>query len=73
MCSVSAVSDYFAQPGGVFQQRFPNAPNPTADPEVARLLREVVERLDKIDKRLGDVECKDEVKAAFLKEIGAAT
>lgn len=69
MCSVSAVSDYYMQ---TWPQRFQQNPTPwQSDPEVRRLLLEVVNRLDAIDKRLGDIECHDAAKEAFLRDIGA--
>jgi len=40
------------------------------DQESKQLLREVLERLDKLDKRLGDIECHDDSKAALRKELG---
>jgi len=40
------------------------------DQESKQLLREVLERLDKLDKRLGDIECHDDSKTALRKELG---
>lgn len=80
MCGVSAVSDYYQN---TWPQRFPQNPNPfqplgggigdvIAAKERAELRRDmakVLELLDKIDKRLGDVECMDDAKAAFLAQF----
>ena len=72
MCSVSAVSDYYMHQ---WPQRFPNNPNPFggvsgADLETKEMMRKVLELLDKIDKRLGDIECKDAEKQAFFEQVG---
>jgi hypothetical protein len=40
------------------------------DPEAKQLLREVLERLDKLDKRLGDIECHDESKEELRRQLG---
>ncbi len=80
MCSVSMISDYYRDrtlpQGG---QPMPAAANPFSlppiqqwDPEAKQLLREVLERLDKLDKRLGDIECHDDSKAALRKELDLA-
>lgn len=70
MCAVSAVSDYYQR---VWPDRFPNSPAPwQADSEVAKSLLEVLKRLDAIDKRLGDIECKDEAKAKFIAALERA-
>lgn len=70
MCASSAVSDYYM---GTFPQRFPTNPQPffgpTGDPEAREMLRKVMELLDKIDKKLGDVECHDDAKEAFLAKL----
>ena len=65
MCSVSAVSDYYTT---VWPTRFPGV-SPTADDETRALMRKAIELLERIDKRLGDVECSDESKAAFLSSL----
>lgn len=77
MCSVSVISEYYfyQQP---LMQTIPYAPvqRPYIPPvqqwdqEAKQLLREVLERLDKLDKRLGDLECHDDSKAALRKELG---
>jgi hypothetical protein len=67
MCVVSAVSDYY-RPRHDFVPNYPPVQN--WDWETKQLLREALQRLDKIDKRLGDIECHDESKAALLKELG---
>jgi len=79
MCSVSAVSDYYTRQ---YPDRFginPFAPVPASglmvpsiqvvDVETKEMMRKVLQLLDKIDKKLGDVECMDEAKAAFLKQL----
>lgn len=63
MCVVSYVSDYYTQPN-----RFPTSPF-QADPEAAKLLRQAIEILERIDKRLNDRECNDPAKAKFLKAL----
>jgi len=79
MCSVSAISDYYGEriyPGRTLipydglrlQPYLP--PIPQWDAETKRLLSEVLERLDAIDKRLGDVECHDESKAELKRQLG---
>jgi hypothetical protein len=85
MCSVSAVSDYYTNtyPGRLtpLPMPYPAKPFPgladvspartiqSFDPEVREMMRKALILLDKIDKRLGDVECMDEAKAAFLKTL----
>lgn len=82
MCSVSAVSDYYQnQYPNRMGTGLPN-PNPfgalggltpavvhTFDAETKDMMRKALILLDKIDKRLGDVECMDDAKAAFLKTL----
>lgn len=86
MCSVSAVSQYYQDtypnrinPYQQLQQPHPGLGgfvNPvqqivhTFDPETKEMLRQALKLLDKIDKRLGDVECMDDTKAAFLATLG---
>jgi hypothetical protein len=80
MCSVSAVSDYYTRQYpdrfGVNQFSVPVHPSisppinvPTVDAETKEMMRKVLQLLDKIDKKLGDVECMDEAKAEFLKAL----
>lgn len=82
MCSVSAVSDYYTStyPGrltgpppnaiGMPAWTKPQEIVHTFDTETKDMLRQALRLLDKIDKRLGDVECMDETKAAFLATLG---
>jgi len=85
MCSVSMISDYYRDRTYPPQYPWPNPNNPNTlqppvqpymppinvwDQESKQLLREVLERLDKLDKRLGDIECHDDSKAALRKELG---
>ena len=78
MCSVSAVSDYYTntypnrinvQPMNPFQG-MAQPPQPIVlsamDAETKEMLRAALKLLDKIDKKLGDVECLDDAKKAFL-------
>jgi hypothetical protein len=83
MCSVSAVSDYYQNtyqnrinpfqhgmtvPGlgtGGYQPPVVH----TFDAETKEMMRQALILLDKIDKKLGDVECMDDAKAAFLKTL----
>ncbi len=77
MCISSAVSDYYQN---TYPARNPQMypwvgtpPPPVVhsfDPETKDLLRQALKILDKIDKRLGDIECMDESKKAFLAAIG---
>ena len=77
MCSVSAVSQYYTDTWpNRFQQPSPFSPGatgaplfPVADSETREMMRQVLKLLDKIDKKLGDVECMDAEKAAFLKAL----
>lgn len=79
MCAVSAVSNYYKQwPGaGGFPDQGTFHPQPVIptsimqDPEALELLRKAVEILDRLDKRIGDRECDDEAKEAFLDTLGA--
>lgn len=73
MCASSVVSDYYMNQ---WPQRYPRNPNPfgplaTIDPnaDLRRDMAKVLQLLDKIDKRLGDVECMDEAKAKFLAQF----
>ncbi len=79
MCSVSAVSDYYqntypnrlgyGQPSlGGIGGLTPHIVH-TFDAETKEMMRQALVLLDKIDKKLGDVECMDEAKAAFLKTL----
>ena len=70
MCVTSFVSDYY-RPRDNDKTRtwVMNQPIPTViqyDPEAKELLRKAVELLDKLDKRIGDTDCKDELKKKFL-------
>lgn len=70
MCAFSVVSDYYIN---TWPSRFPNDPLPKRiqlDPQLRQMLKDVLDRLDKIDKRLGDIECHDETKAEFLRQVG---
>lgn len=58
MCAVSMISQY----------QWPT-PVRSMDDDTKRLLREVVQRLDQIDKRLNDRDCFDEEKKKFLAAI----
>lgn len=85
MCSVSAVSDYYTrqypdrfgtnpfQPPQPLQDMYRGGagwfPQSVADAETREMMRQVLKLLDKIDKRLGDIECMDAEKAAFLKAL----
>lgn len=70
MCITSTVSDYYLKQ---WPQQQPNYPNvfmhPQMDEETKKLLLKAVEILEKIDKKLGDVECHDEAKAGFLEKL----
>lgn len=74
MCSVSAVSDYYMrqwphqQP--INQPPFQTFPQMVqSDPELKEMLRKTIQLLDKIDKKLGDRDCKDEQKAEFYRAL----
>lgn len=70
MCAVSAVSDYYMKiPNVLGPNTWPPQPK-DMDDETKKMLREVIRRLDEIDKRLGDRECMDDKKQEFLKAIG---
>ena len=84
MCSVSAVSSYYTEtypnrglplgpspygsPIGQLGGLVPQVVH-TFDAETKEMMRQALVLLDKIDKRLGDVECMDDAKAAFLKTL----
>jgi hypothetical protein len=80
MCSVSAVSAYYTDtyPNRLnpYQQAVP-MPNlgglhpvvHTFDAETKEMMRQALKLLDKIDKRLGDIECLDDAKAGFMKAL----
>lgn len=80
MCSVSAVSDYYMNKWP-YQMGTPNpfqsvpglgtplTSPPAVDLETKEMMRKVLQLLDRIDKRLGDIECMDTEKAAFLKSL----
>lgn len=80
MCATSYISDYYrdrAIPNNPWiQQPLQQPLTPYLPPinvwdqESKQLLREVLERLDKLDKRLGDIECHDESKAELRKQLG---
>ena len=80
MCIVSAVSDYYRtgdrwpiQPTPTYPQPYYQPAIPfviTQDPEAMELLRRAVELLDKLDKKIGDTECNDPVKAEFFNALG---
>jgi len=82
MCSVSAVSQYYTetypQRLNPFQQPVPmpglGGLQPqivhTFDAETKEMMRQALKLLDKIDKRLGDIECMDDAKKAFFQSLG---
>lgn len=78
MCSVSAVSEYyqntypqrqnpFQQLGGIGGLQMPVVH--TFDAETKEMMRQALKLLDRIDKRLGDIECLDATKAEFMKAL----
>lgn len=69
MCVVSMVTDYY---NDIWPKRWPSNPRPwEQDEELKKQLKEVLERLDQIDKKLKDKDCKDEKKKKFIKALGA--
>jgi hypothetical protein len=81
MCATSAISDYYrdrTDPVNPWPQPQPPVPFPQPylppiqiwDQESKQLLREVLDRLDKLDKRLGDIECHDDSKAELKRQLG---
>lgn len=76
MCTVSMIADYYdkrtwpGSPPFPYNPPAPLPPVPQWDEESKRLLREVLERLDKLDKRLGDIECNDIAKEKLFKQLG---
>lgn len=68
MCSYSVVSDYYMRP-----QNWPNYvgnnPIDTMSGEQVRLLKEIGEKLDRLDKSLKDRDCIDPSKRAFKRKI----
>lgn len=75
MCATSAISDYYTRQWpdrygyNPFLQPATTGPLPVVDAETKEMMRKVLQLLDKIDKRLGDIECMDAEKAAFLKAL----
>lgn len=65
MCAASVISSCEATQPDWF-----NPSGPMPDAETQRLLRKVLLRLDAVDKRLGDIECKDPEKVKFAAAIG---
>ena len=70
MCAVSLVSDHYGQhPTQPFQWP-PVLPQTLPwTPEVFNELKEVMRRLDEIDKKLGLQHCEDPKKAEWMKSI----
>lgn len=67
MCAVSFVSDYYQD-----KWNDPIRPNVypwTSDPELKDLMKDIIKKLDSIDKKLGDTECKDDKKQLFLESL----
>jgi len=66
------VSDYYMRPlPTVIPNQVPTyIPTHSFDQEMKDMLKEVVKRLDEIDKKLKDRECMDDKKVAFFKVIG---
>jgi len=80
MCVVSAVSDYYTRPYQQIADEWNDLiknpiPMPAFPPvkdmsdEIRKELAEVIKRLDKIDKKLNDIECHDDAKKQFLTEL----
>jgi hypothetical protein len=78
MCASSAVSDYYMKqwpnPNSLPQQWPHTGPSTfpqivQSDPELKDMLRKTIQLLDKIDKKLGDRDCKDETKAEFYRAL----
>ena len=75
MCAVSAVHDYFRQrpslwpeTGNIYTQ--PNTPQLNQwDRETFEQLKEVLRRLGEIDKKLGEPDCVDPRKEAWMAEV----
>lgn len=64
MCVVSAISNYYSP-------SYLTIPTPREwDEDTKKLMREVIKRLDEIDKRLNDKECMDDKKQEFFEAIG---
>lgn len=65
MCAVSAMFDYA-------QRNWPVNPPQTQlvpvvwDNEAVKLFKEIIDRLDKLDKKMGDKDCVDPAKATFM-------
>ena len=73
MCAVSMVYDYYKQPATTPFQPFqwPLALPATLpwNEDVLRQLKEVIERIDRIDKALGLPDCHDPKKAEWMKAV----
>lgn len=70
MCASSMVTDYYQRQ---WPQNWPQTPNvlTVADEETKSMLRRALALLDKVDKRLGDIECLDKEKAEFLAALAS--
>ena len=57
MCAVSAISDYYMRPTAIPNQVPNYVIRPDLTPDMLETLKEIVEKLDKIDKSLKDRDC----------------
>ena len=65
MCAYSVISEYYTRP----PDSMATPPIQQMDGESVRLLKDIADKLDKLDKRLGDIECMDPTKAKFKKAL----
>lgn len=68
MCAMSVVSDYYMNPG-FWPNHATHNPIDTMSAEQVRLLKEISEKLDRLDKSLKDRDCIDPAKAAFKRKL----
>lgn len=75
MCAVSVITDYYSNTRWTDNGYPPLTPIVPPiirnDPEALEMLRRAIEILEKIDQKLGDTDCKDEIKKPFLDDLNA--
>ena len=65
MCVLSMVHDYYRDKGDFFYNPYTG----NWDYEAIALLKQAIDILEKLDKKLGDKECKDPEKTKWLQEM----
>lgn len=65
MCAVSRISDYYTAPSQIKVWTAVQK-----EPDLQDQLKEIIKRLDELDKKLNDKECMDDKKKEFFEGIG---